>query len=495
MLSSKDGRSLKNQLHMIVLKTPIEIPGGNDIIITKTISRSDKQPQQIPIIKITPKRYSILFLFVILAAIKGFQWICMSSITNVVSKYYGVSNLAVNWTTMLFMVTYLILALPVTALIEFIGLRRSVIIGGAGLLLGLTTKCFSVNPNGYLINFIGHLLIGLSEPFFFAVYSKLASIWFPDHEVGLATSIGLVADVVGVAFGFIIPVEMVGNDIDDIARIEWGLNNLYLFMAILAAVDLLLIIIFFDDQPKFPPGIARSKKLLEERRCSQEQSSWMRLKIFFDSTKSFFSHVNFNLMLTACGVNVGYAYAHHTLLNQMITENHEGVAFTNPISVTGKCGLILLVSGIFGSITFGILLDKFHAYKSMNVVTYLLCLVSFAGFTICLSSKSSDELQLYLATVPVGFFTMGYECCAIEYAVEVTYPKSELISSTLLIVSSQVFGLIITFIGSVIIDEYGSVIGCMFIELIMFIGFVSICFTTPEYKRQKAVESGKRENA
>lgn len=453
----------------------------------------ERKKQQLPVIKTTTKRYLILLLFVILATVKGFQWICMSSITNVVSKYYDVSNIAINWTTGLFMVTYLILALPVTAFIEFIGLRRSIIIGGVGTTAGLVTKCFSVSPDGYLINFMGHLLIGLSEPFFFAVYSKLAFIWFPDEQVGIATSIGIMGDVLGVALGFIIPAHMVGNNIDDISRIEWGLKNLYLVMAIITTADLILILFFFDDQPKYPPGIARSKKLNEERRMSQQHSDWMLFKIFFASIGGFFSNVNYNLMLSGCGINLGIGYAHHTLLNQMITENRDGVSFTNPITVTANVGLILLVSGIFGSIICGALLDKFHAYKPMNVTTYSLCLASLAAFTACLGYKGSNEYSLYLITIPLGFFTMGYECCAVEYAVEVTYPKSELISSTLLVVSGQVFGLIITFAGSVIVDDYGSVIGCISIGFVMLIGFISICFTTPEYKRQKAVESGRRQ--
>lgn len=147
---------------------------------SEDISKGDNK--ETILIKTTTKRYLILLLFVTLAAIKGFQWICVSSITNVISRYYNVSNIAVNWTTGLFMVTYFILALPVTALIENIGLRRSILIGGFGTTIGLITKCFSVYPNGFFISFMGHLFIGLSEPFFFAVYSKLAFIWFPDEQ-------------------------------------------------------------------------------------------------------------------------------------------------------------------------------------------------------------------------------------------------------------------------------------------------------------------------
>lgn len=298
-------------------------------------------------------------------------------------------------------------------------------------------------------------------------------------------------DEIGVALGFIIPTLMVGNNLDDIERIEWGLQTLYLVMAILASVNVFFIVIFFDEQPEHAPGFARFRKLVEERRASQNLSSYMRFKAFFETTFKFFKKRNFNLMFLSCGINIGIAYAHHTLLNQMIDEGGES-KYSNPIFVTGNVGLILLVSGILGSFVCGALLDKFHAYKLLNVSTYALCLVSLGAFTACLGSTNNNEIILYLTTVPLGFFTIGYQCCAVEYAVEVTYPESEIISSTLLIVSGQLFGLIITFVGSGIVDDYGSVVGCMFLGLIMFFGLISVSITKHDCKRQQAVESSRQ---
>lgn len=58
------------------------------------------------------KRYYILLLFVLLSASNSMQWIEYSVISHIIVQFYSVSYVAVNWTSMIYMLTYIIFVLP-----------------------------------------------------------------------------------------------------------------------------------------------------------------------------------------------------------------------------------------------------------------------------------------------------------------------------------------------------------------------------------------------
>ena len=54
----------------------------------------------------------VLALFVLYSTSNAFQWTQLVIITNILEKYYGVGTLAVSWTSMIYMVTYIPLIFP-----------------------------------------------------------------------------------------------------------------------------------------------------------------------------------------------------------------------------------------------------------------------------------------------------------------------------------------------------------------------------------------------
>ena len=65
-----------------------------------------------PCYKVYPSRWFMLFLFVMYSTSNAFQWTQLVIITNILEKYYEVPTLAVSWTSMIFMVTYIPLIFP-----------------------------------------------------------------------------------------------------------------------------------------------------------------------------------------------------------------------------------------------------------------------------------------------------------------------------------------------------------------------------------------------
>jgi hypothetical protein len=58
------------------------------------------------------KRFFVLGIFILYSAANAFQWIEFAIISNVITQYYGVDRLAVEWTSMIFMVSYIPLIIP-----------------------------------------------------------------------------------------------------------------------------------------------------------------------------------------------------------------------------------------------------------------------------------------------------------------------------------------------------------------------------------------------
>lgn len=69
-------------------------------------------------IKAYHTRWIILTIFILYGALNSFQWIEYSSITEFVVKYYNISSLAVDWTSIIYMALYPFLVIPCSFLIE-----------------------------------------------------------------------------------------------------------------------------------------------------------------------------------------------------------------------------------------------------------------------------------------------------------------------------------------------------------------------------------------
>lgn len=69
-------------------------------------------------IKVYKKRWLILIIFVVYSASNSMQWIQFSIISNIVTKYYNVSDYAVDMTSMIYMITYIPLIFPASYLLD-----------------------------------------------------------------------------------------------------------------------------------------------------------------------------------------------------------------------------------------------------------------------------------------------------------------------------------------------------------------------------------------
>lgn len=317
------------------------------------------------------------------------------------------------------MVTYIPGIAPASWLLEKKGLRFALIIAAFGTCLGSWIKCASVNQDRFWITMLGQTIVASSQLFILNLPPRIAAVWFKDVEISRATAVGVFGNQFGIALGFLLPTLIVENS-EDVEVIGNGLKSLFIAVAIITSVLLILIILFFEDSPKNPPSFAQAQAIL----IKDTQS-------YGKSVKSLLTNRNYNLILITYGLNVGVFYAVGTVLNQIVLSE-----FPDGEQNAGLMGLIMTISGMFGSVTCGYILDATHKYKETTLGIYIcsfLGMLSFAG-----ALKLGSLWPMFLVSGILGFFMTGYLPIGFEFAAEVSYPEPEGTSSGFLNASAQV---------------------------------------------------------
>ena len=379
-------------------------------------------------------RWFVLAIFCSHSAINSFQWIQYSSITNIVTSYYGVSNLEVNFTSLIYMITYIPFIIHASLMLERVGLRRAICIGAFGTALGSIVKFHfgsAPTPTAFWCMMIGQTIVALSQLYIISIPPLLAAVWFPDHQVSTATGIGVFGNQLGIALGFIVPPLLMSGSGTTREILGAELNLLSLSVAGLSGLIFILAMVCLKDKPPKPPG---SASLHAENQMHQQLdvNSNENNTDTYKSIKELYIDRDFQLLTLSYGINVGCFYAVSTVLNQMVAK-----IWPNPDDLAGTMGLLIVVSGMGGSVLCGQLLDRTHAFKTIIVLIYLLSLVSMVLFTVVLRLLAGPW-ALYMASITLGFFMTGYLPLGFEFAAEITYPHPANTPAGLLNLSAQV---------------------------------------------------------
>ncbi|XP_056333711.1 feline leukemia virus subgroup C receptor-related protein 2 [Danio aesculapii] len=414
------------------------------------------------------RRWVILLLFSSYSLCNAFQWIQYSIINNIIMKFYQVSSFAVDWLSMVYMLTYIPFIFPVTWLLERKGLRVVALLAASINCAGTWIKVASVQPSLFWVTMVGQFACSCAQVFILGMPSQVASVWFGSDEVSTACAIGVFGNQLGIAIGFLVPPVLVPN-VEDMGELAEHISIMFYITAAVATLIFLLVVFVFQEKPETPPSLAQ----VALRNMPTGQSSYLA------SIARLMCNKPFILLLISYGLNVGSFYAVSTLLNRMIIEHYPGEEVN-----AGRIGLTLVVAGVVGSLICGVWLDKTKTYKQTTLSVYLL---SFVGMLIYAFTLNLGHLWLVFVTSGVlGFFMTGYLPLGFEFAVELTYPESEGTSSGLLNCSAQVFGIAFTIIQGKIIDHFSTLAGNIFLCVFLLIGSIMTAFIKSDLRRQKA---------
>ncbi|XP_063227089.1 uncharacterized MFS-type transporter C09D4.1-like [Bacillus rossius redtenbacheri] len=372
-----------------------------------------------------PRRWLVLAVFAGASAANASHWISLAIVGNVVGEHYGVTPAAVEWTSMVFMVTYVPLVLPAAGILDKWGLRRSLLLGAAGTALGAWLKVLGTARDHFWVVLAGQTVVASSQVFILSVPPRLAAVWFPAHQVSSACSVGVFGNQLGIAAGFLLPPLVVKRH-DDAEATGWDLALLYYGMAGLSSLCLVLVLLFFSERPATPPSPTQLLKL-----------SAAETPGFWGSLRRLLGNPGYVHLTLSYGLLVGVFFALSTLLNQVIL-----FYFEDGEELAGQVGLLMILAGMLGSVVSGLVLDKTHRFKETALCVYFMSLVGMCAFTLTLDWDS--RLAVFATSGLLGFFMTGYLPLGFEFAAELTYPEPETTSGALLSASTQVFGVALT---------------------------------------------------
>uniref|UniRef100_A0A665WER9 Feline leukemia virus subgroup C cellular receptor family, member 2a n=1 Tax=Echeneis naucrates TaxID=173247 RepID=A0A665WER9_ECHNA len=419
-------------------------------------------------VRLYKRRWLVVFLFSSYSLSNAYQWIQYGIISNIIVKFYSVEAFAVDWLSMVFMLTYIPFIFPVSWLLDKKGLRVTALLANALNCAGTWIKVASARPDLFGVTMLGQFASSLAQVFILGMPSRLASVWFGADEVSTACSIGVFGNQMGIAIGFLVPPILVPN-VDDMNELAHHIRIMFYISAGVATLIFVLVVIVFQEKPEIPPTQAQ----VQARSISPDEYSYMASILRLLRNKPFM------LLVVSYGLNVGCFYAVSTLLNRMIIEH-----YPNEEVNAGRIGLTIVIAGMVGSLICGIWLDKTKTYKQTTLVVYLL---SLTGMLVYAFTLNLGHLWVVFITAGVlGFFMTGYLPLGFEFAVELTYPESEGTSSGLLNCSAQIFGIIFTICQGKIIDKWGTLPGNIFLCIFLLIGAVLTGFIKSDLRRQKA---------
>ncbi|XP_025196974.1 feline leukemia virus subgroup C receptor-related protein 2-like [Melanaphis sacchari] len=421
--------------------------------------------------KLYKRRWLMLVLFVLCSMISAVQWIQYSIISNVIMKFYKVSSFTVDFTSIVYMVTYIPLIFPASWILEKKGLRVAMVAGSFGTMIGAWFKVASSSPDRFYMTMLGQTIVASSQVFILNLPARLAAVWFGPSEVSTACSIGVFGNQFGIALGFLIPPLLV-QDSDDLYDISSGLSKMYYATAITSTLVFLLICLFVKSSPPLPPSLAQA---------NQRSTYNNDPRNFIKSLWRLIYNYGFLLLLLSYGMNVGSSYAISTLLNQVILAHFPD----NAVDV-GRIGLSIVLSGMLGSVVSGFVLDRTHLFKETTLVVYGCSLIGMLVYTYTLFCGYISVV--YLSAILLGFFMNGYLAIGYELAAELTYPESEGTSSGMLNAVVQVFGIIFTMVYGWIFNAVGDKRANLFLSATLIVGTFLTAMIPSDLRRQAAQE-------
>ncbi|XP_042896551.1 choline/ethanolamine transporter flvcr2a isoform X1 [Parasteatoda tepidariorum] len=415
-------------------------------------------------VKVYRKRYWILFLFSSLSLLCGMLFPQYVSNANVNMCYYNISMNMLNWTAYMLMVVYVVFVFPVSYLMNYIGLRWTIIAVSVTNTIACALQFTGLKPDGFSFILLSTAFTSASNILVLAVPPFLAATWFPSNELSRACSAGVFGNQLGIALGYLFSPLMVSNDCEDKPLIENGKFKVATILTILNLIWLMLVLFTFQNAPKSPPTQTQIKKEPSESHTK--------------SVITMFKNLNFVLLFIMYGLTVGTYFAITTILNNLILRY-----FPHREVEIGWMGTLFIISGLVGSMIAGTILDYTHRFKETTLGICIASMLTFILFCTLLVIKS---LWVTFLTIGIfGFFLTSFLPVGLEYGIELTFPEPEIISASLLNASSNLFGLILTEIASRLLDAWGQRSSNIAIAVFLFMSSLITIFISSEYKRNK----------
>ena len=357
------------------------------------------------------------------------------------------------------MIIYLPVVFPCNYIVDTYGLRvgvlsTKILIGATLTTLGSWVRVGAYNNFWCIL--LGYTLAGIGQPFLLNSPGKLAATWFRpemvrDTQRTIATTIGAMANVIGMSIGFVFPAVLVHSS----SRRQ--IFNLMLVEAILCSAVFLAVLLGFSEKP----GVLPSKSAGQPREA------------FRPALKAVFRNKAYLLLLLAFSMVSAAQYLVATLIS-IISEPYGFSSLDSSIF-----GGLFFVVGLVGAGVFGTIVASVKKYKLICIIECVGALGSLLFFVFTLPLRLMAVSCI--AVGMLGFMLNPIIPISYELAIEITYPIGEAMTGGILNCGGQVLGIV--GIGLSYGLQNQSMIICGICAAGLGIGAISLWFTKEELQR------------
>jgi len=352
------------------------------------------------------------------------------------AEYYGVSGSMIDLFPMVGMAINMPGMFIAVYCIDRFGIKAGVRYGSTCLLLGASLRCLSTFPLyekkidqtlKFWLTFIGQSIIALGHPFLICMSTKVSQVWFSERERILSTAAMAGAPALGAAIGSVATPFIVNGKAENIPLLNVVFPSLGLVGFFLAwfAVP--------TPHPHTPPSLS-AQRLREKEPVT--------ISIFFANVKKVLSSNTIKTMLILMGGGVGIFNTLGTQLGQLLCATGYGA------HAAGAGAATLIVTGLVGSFSLGIIAKKFNMQVEIVKVAFSLACIGMIFLSVALRQTNFFP-GIIAALILYGFFGLGAFPLTLELAVEETYPADPVFSEAFIHMSGQAQAIFFILVGNI----------------------------------------------
>ncbi|ABZ93253.1 MFS transporter [Leptospira biflexa] len=360
---------------------------------------------QMPV-KVYGYRWVVLFAYIVITATICLQWLTFAPIAREAKEFYQVSALQIDLLSLVFLVVFVLIAIPASYVIDTYGVKIGV--GFGAVLTGVFGLLKGFYADTYTMVLVCQLGLAIAQPFLLNAVTKISVLWFPIQERATSVALGTLAQFLGIILVMILTPILLHSG-QTIAQVMM----VYGFVSLGSSI---LFLVLVKEKPPTSPSTHGEDHELP----------------FLEGIRFLWKQADMKKILFLFLIGLGVFNAVSTCIDQIC--EIKGLNTEE----SGLVGGVMLISGIIGGILIPPISDKIQKRKLFLVIAMIGFLTGLSVFVLL-----EGFVSLLIGSIVIGFFLLGIGApIGFQYCAEITSPAPESTSQGLLLLVGQVSGIL-----------------------------------------------------
>lgn len=355
--------------------------------------------QGAPTYRLYGSRWLVLGLHMLTNLTIQALWISYAPVTASAGAFYGVSDLQIGFFSMIFMIAFIPLSIPVSWCIDKFGSKPTVAAGA--IITGICGVARGLAGPNFGLAIAATIGMAAAQPAFLNSWTKVAAAWFPSSERATAVGMLTLANLLGAAIGQVATPMLTET---------MTISQAQLYYGIAAAAAALLFVLFAREKPATPPD------------ASAEGDRALML----DGLKRALSLKSFRRYLLMAFIGLGIFNGVTTWIEGIVRPRGFDSA------QAGAAIAVMLAAGILGAVVLPAVSDKSGKRRPFIVAGLLGGIPGIIGLAL-----APTYPLLLISCFALGFFLVSVNPIGTQYASETALPTPEGTSNGLISLAGQ----------------------------------------------------------